>query len=559
MNDELMTVSYSDKVNLYFSRIANQDYKKPLEKVKKTCSKVTNSCKFIQEQNYSISADMLVITPKISSININSLNKEIVTIVFDGAPNLTAIKNILQLHSAKYKEESIGGKNPITTIKIKESSLEALAHLYTIYRKYSTEAASLIWEPLLIIVENAMDKKDDPDSNSWKESATFQLDAWANSIHQEEIPDFQDTFYSLSDLNEYYSYYAKSLYIALTDEEKEIFLEATISETVKQKTQEIVDLVDDQKYKAIHMAFNSSKKCNTYIENNMTYAMRLIEENQQITRTALGSQFEPSFWDKFNPHSTAKDVKAASSGIKSSISLVGEAAHDLLPTAKIKAAINIVSVIVSAIHFTSTGTTPSEIPNSEEINEISNKFICMSFICNSEALLGLDAKSGEILMNFYASFISSTIKKNDRGSEDLSDYLLDKISDPEYIKYLSLKAESNKMLTNKNGKEFTISDLIESQNKGSCFDKLIETLIGDPPPSSEEITAIAEGNDSTTPEETNHDSSNLVKFKSVEETIFSNTSDPVINNIENNIVECSSEFYIGLDYTNLYYDADFNT
>lgn len=467
--------NYDKQIETFFQSVENMDHKKLEEKVKKTHSKSIKAHKFTQEKPYRLTEEQYKLTPKMQSIHVSD-NKETVTILFSGSPNLKVIKNIFHLYSAKYNDSFIDGQYPITTLKIEKNALQALAHLMVIYKSISTEAAALIWEALLLVTEYSLDLESLESQTSWKEHISYQLDAWANADEEE----FSTDIISLAELTKYYDLKAKAHYVGLPDEEKENFLEAIISQSVKSLAQQVVDFIASRKYQTINLAFDSVEKCNAFIAINKPSAINTLNQIQDITRKELESLLEPGLLENIlNANKETKHAKVASSGIKSTMSILKDLVHDIPLMKAILKVTDITNIIVSAIHFTNAAHSPNLIPTSEEIIEISDKFICMNLICNTNTLVNLTDESKTTLMKFYSTFIYKTINKNDRGNEDLSEFLLDKISDPEYIKSLGLETKTTAKITSITGEETTIADFISFQNKTICYDSLLKLLSGE--------------------------------------------------------------------------------
>jgi hypothetical protein len=466
MDNQVVTSSYDNQVSLYFDKVMGS-YNLREEEVKMEVREVIGVYSFKQQKAYEIPGDL----PKINSINVHIKNNDIVTIVFEGEANLYSIKNILQLHSAKYKVEHRGGDYPFTTIKIEKNALNSLAHLKSIYSKLAVEAGSLIWEALLLVVANAMDKAGEEGSVSWKESISYQLDSWLESLSEGNGSRHFEL--SMLQLDEYYNYRAKTVYSALSDQEKYKFLEAIISEAVKQNAQQVIDYVEYERYRTVNDAFNTTEKCNSYVENNIPNAINSVREAQNITRVELKSQFGPTILDAFLDPDAVKDAKALNSEVKAAAALLG--ASKYVPF--LGEAQNIVSLIIGGIYFYNKSSDKKL--TIEEITEISDKFICMNFICSSEVIMELNEESKGVLRKFYSSFVYKVITKNEYGNKNISDYLLDKISDSKYIDDLWLRGESNVLLTNNKGEKFTIKSLIESQDKELCYNNLLKILSGE--------------------------------------------------------------------------------
>lgn len=523
---ELQALSTRD-VNHLFKAVENQTYKKLRDNVERLEIEATNTIKFTQEKEYSIPQEQSITTPKFSSISIDSNNRQIATILFTGTPDLTFIKNKLHLKSVKYTSYTSDNIHiPYSALTIEENSISALAKLINIYNKISIEAESLIWEALKVVLKDTLNKHSDTPID-WKLALSYEIDAWADSITASS-PDYQISYYNL---NEYFDYQAKVRYSQLASKDKPKFLEYMIDKKLTSETQAVVDLMEAQdianlvndnntKYKIIKDAFNSVEKCNLYIENNTPYNRNFIDQAQHIVKDKLEEQAAPGFLEQVFDDNIKKNTKAGVTITKATVSLLKIANINL--GSIITAGTDVTNLLLAGSHF---GKTVSNKVQMDTIKEVSDLFICMNLICNVDFITKLTKESNAELMEFYSTFLYQTIKRNDYEN-DVLDYLLDKVSDPQYIKDLGLETKGKKLLLTKTDEELTIIDFITlSQNKDSCYDSLLEQLTMEPISSPKYIPQITN-------------------------TIY---EDELIE--EDNI--CLNEMYVNLDYSEHYTYGDY--
>ena len=495
-DDKKIVSSNDDSMSSLFNSLVSGEYTKVEYDIKIYESKVKKVIQFKQNLSYRFDDS---IWPKIYSISLSSDNKQIVTLELRSPTeqNLKSLHNVLHLHSCKYKENIVESGQYIHSIKILENSLNLLAHLTQIYGMISAEATALLWESFRKVVEDYIDK--DENFDSWKVSIGFMLDAWADSAIEENCDNeycnnAQNPYENQSELlNEQ----AKNKYKKLPDDDKEQFLNSVISYLVKAKAVDIMGNlpIDHNKYSLLENAFNTTDKCNKYIEANLPYLKSNAQQLQDLAVEQFKIILEPSLLELVLDDKN-KFIKNGGTGIGSTTSLIAQIGiiakdHPLVKT--ITAGVHISKIILSMLHFHKTINQDAQSKKSLDIDELSKMIACKDIICNYQAINQLTDDSKLKLMKFYAKFVYAEISmfSSEQEEEYFASYVLDQVTNYNRIKNLGLEKEYKQILETENGEKIEISDFFSQYNQTICYDGILNVLLGGETVYSDQIMAIS--------------------------------------------------------------------
>lgn len=482
--------------DFYAKLLSNSYNTKELQRdIKINPSDILKNIEFTQNAYYHLSESQYSIWPKIYSINLNSHDKQIITLEFRHNPNLDNLKRLMHLYSAKYTIKLHKVNDPSTaiestTVKIDHNGIYVLAHLINIYYSMAKEAGVLIWEALRYVVQDAMDKGLGDSDSEWKMDTYYKIKLWAASVDDRDDSRCVAINEKLHFPHLDRSHDAKTQYNLLDDTQKEKFIEAILSQLVKVTAAELVRYVSSTASQTIvQSAFDSVEKCDSYLIENMPEMVEDIKKIQNATEAALVKKFEPGFWEEVfsKGDKVSKHIKYASTATGSTLSLLDKAkeltkiSKDLPLIKHIFTAIDLIKIASFMFYETQEAYFSSSKEENLEIDltELSYKFVCMNMICNKDSLTKLSENSIDKLIEFYSNFMYAAIKGHKyEDNFSVSDYLLKQISNTTYVEELGLTSYLSTTLEQKDGNILSMADLVTSYDHGACYNTLANYLSG---------------------------------------------------------------------------------
>ncbi len=454
-------------------------------------SQVTNVHEIRQNKVYRIPEEIYKNWPKIYGIDSDQNNKQIITLLFRNSPDLKNIINILIFSDTEFKLEEYGRN--VQNIILEKNADQALINLYFIYSNFSQEAASLLWEAFLFVLEGKMDNE----NPRWKNGKIYQIDSWA-----EEIQNENDSCHTLTSASNK-DCLIKHKYNLLSFDDKQKFRKSIIAYSVKiQAALEMEQILKIDKQDLIEKSLDTPEKCHVFINNNLNNLSNTINHLEEYIQNEVTRLFEPGiseFFKSLVSKRTNKKIKTTNGLARSSLSLSQKMLQFSETSSRFLGklypffdTLNICTSFYSLFleeHFEDKNEKDTKEKEEKiiSIQDLAKLFIDRNVICNHEEFESLTPDSKSKISQFYAEYITLKVN-NDPSLADkpyITTHLLHNITDIEYLKHLGLGTKTQALLDLQQGQKISIANFLLKQNQTECYEHLHDFLKGKAVNSSE--------------------------------------------------------------------------
>ncbi len=459
------------------------------------------SIRFTHKTNYKIPPEIYVQWPKIYSIVLDKVNKQIVSLEFRNIPNLFAINKVLSLFQAEYEYREVPQGETQQVLRIVSNGIQVISYLTNVYLSISAEAVGVLESALSHMTEHMMDKT----LPTWKQDISLRMASWSdpsdmdddlpkhiNNVNECELcvtysadsTDCVELHQPRSEMDLY-----KEYYIELSHEEKHLEFKKITTDIVTQQVKDLISQFNPEyikeisyykKYDNIEKVFDTSDKCSQYLYQKNNMIRPFVEEMQGGIEQKLLRLFTPSVLEQIFSDKNMKHIKVAGTGVGASTSLLLKFLDRRMPI--LFDIIDVTKVVVSAAYgIKESGIIDDSHKKEIDLHELSKSFSCKVTICNIDSFVSLNHDSQTKLADFYAIYIYTSVTTNPHKyptESYLASNLLERLSNQSYVERLDIKKELSTMLQKNDGSALSVQEYIGSYNQTTCYIQVLDDLMG---------------------------------------------------------------------------------